>query len=316
MKKLIQILSPVAGATFALVGITATPAQAILNEKTTNGVTGFTLDFDTAPDGTDLVNSSSSTNGDGLGAQELDGSSGRSIDIDGDGTNETVSTSDGNVGDIWQDFGVTITTNGSAIGLFNIICDNGTLNASLNSPTCDDPQSSGFDQSDPDLAVTSSEADFSNIIITEENIGNSFPDDKGNGSTITFSFDSSVVQTVILEDIIFADDASGTITLNNGNTEVQSLGFDFLNPTKLENQLNNLTDGLTDENSTISDNPITGFEVKLNQSGGVNAVVFQEYRQVPFEAETSFGVLIAAGYGLYRYYKHKKVASIKQETEE
>ncbi|MDR9403330.1 MAG: hypothetical protein RI580_07815 [Halothece sp. Uz-M2-17] len=292
MKKLNRILSPIAGTTFALLGLTVQPASAITPP---NNI----IDFKTAPDGTTL---------DPL---KLDEPNGQQIDIDGDGTKETVSTSVGNVGDIYQQFGLTVTSSIKTIGLFDSSCPSGG---------CGDPKSDGFSQSDPDLETGpgagpggSDTEPQGNLLIIEENAGDDFPDDQGTGGSMTLDFDETQF-IVKIDKLTFVDDISnGEIVFTFADQSSTTQNFSGQD----DNDVFDLTlqDG-TGPNENYRDKQVDQIDITFGSSGGVGALAFTEYRQVPFEAETSFGVLIAAGYGLYRYYKHKKVASIKQETEE
>jgi len=285
MKKLNRILSPIAGTAFTLFGLTVLPVSAITPP---NNI----IDFETAPDGTTLD------------PIQLDGS-GQQIDIDGDGIKETVSTSNGNVGDIYQQFGLTVTSSIKTIGLFDSSCPGG----------CGDPKSDGFSQSDPDLETGSNfgTEPQGNLLIIEENAGDDFPDDQGSGGSMTLDFDETQF-IVKIDKLTFVDDISnGEINFyfDDGTSTMQTFAGNEDNDVFDLTLLNG-----TGTNENYRDKQVDKIDITFGSSGGVGALAFTEYRQVPFEAETSFGVLIAAGYGLYRYYKHKKVASIKQETEE
>ena len=333
MKKLNRILSPIAGTTFALLGITATPAQAILNEKTTNGVTGATLDFSEAK----VENQSGTTPLTIPINDSTDASSASTLDDEGININGTTySTTNSNIGDLFKGFGVTISvtpnTSGEPLGLFNSNCKpqgetNNLGNGDRAAESCGSSSSIG----DPDLATGSFSYDSithdtepqGNLLIIEETgngnqgeVGDGRPDDSGAGGTITFTFDDNIIAK--FQDLVFVDDVSGSVDLNfRDGSAFQTNNFEVVDSgdsnNTAENEVRNLTDLVSPVNQ---EKDLESIDINFDGSGGVSAVVFSEYRQVPFEAETSFGVLIAAGYGLYRYYKHKKVASIKQETEE
>jgi len=235
----------------------------------------FTLDFNTAPDGSPLDAYALDTHG------------------NGDRTD---------VGNIWNSIGIDITaTNTSApLGLFNSNClprfngvsDNVDTDGSGGPLLCNVNDSLG----DPDLATgtgsytTSGGADAvsydsepqGKLLILEENPGNGIPDDTSSGGTISFDFDPGIVLEAVLQEFVFVDNASGSVELffTDGTSSLTNFSISG------ENELFVLT--------APSDKSLSNFNVHFNDSGGIGAVVFSEYEAIP-EGETALGLLVAGG---------------------
>lgn len=308
MNKFQNLIAPVVGTTLTILGVTALPAEAIVPDD--HSPSGGILDFQSAPNGTKL------------NAEELD-SNGQEIN------NTSYATTNANIGDIWQSIGLKITVSNSnqPLGLFNSECKpkGGTSNNGFTT-LCNSSSGNG----DPDLAtgdgkygsITYNTPLQGNLLILEETPGTGKPDDDGGGGTITFQFDEDIIAT--FKDITFVDDASGSVQLNfkdGTSSAIQDFAVqdtDQTMPDSLaENEVENLTD-LVSINQTKSLNSV---DVNFDGSGGISAIAFTKYQRertaVPFEAETTFGVLIAGGYGLFRFYKKQKAAShIKQNASE
>ena len=240
----------------------------------------LTLDFETAPDGTSLD------------ANALDSSGGQDID----GT--TYSTSLGNVGDIWSSLGITITTSTDTVGLFNSNCNAGVSNDGyINSCTGGDPDLATGDGTNTTDNIIFDTDPQGNLLIIEEGTGDGDPDDRGQGGVITFDFDSSVT-SVKLGSITVVDDVSA-----GGGITVEYVTRGSIK-TNFESNLQN-NDLRT---YTFLDEEINSFEVDFNTaSGGIGAIVFADYQQVPFEFSPGWGLLISGG-GLLgiRYLKKKR----------
>lgn len=263
-------------ASVALVLTTAiAPAQA----------SSFTLDFNTAPDGT------------ALNPYQLDSLSGQTL-----GT-QTFSTSSGNIGNIWKSIGIGIGAIDSKapLGLFNTNClpysSDGTPGRSVDGFT--QPCNLDNRDGDPDLAtgagsynaVSYDTVPQGNALIFEETPGIGLPDDTTYGGTIQFDFDlETVLASVKLSQVGIVDNTEGTLVVNfiDGSSVTKTLN------NNRENQLQffNLSD--TEQMKVVKN-----FSVAFNGSGAVTGVVFSEFQQrekIP-EPTVLWGVLAATGIG-------------------
>ncbi|AFZ44890.1 hypothetical protein PCC7418_2752 [Halothece sp. PCC 7418] len=332
MKNLQQLIAPIASATLVVFGFNVLPTQGLPKQDTL---------FPEETDGTVILDFETDLSGNSLNANTLD-DSGQSLDIDGTIGNETVSTTNNNVGLIYQQAGLTITATApggglGTVGLFNSNCtpDGGSSN---NTPaatvSCENENGNGNGDNDlatgtgfnPDAGSSPEDPNNSdpninyttelqgNLLILEENVGDGEPDDVGAGGTLTLDFQTTQTDFIRarIGSITFVDDASGDFVFNFRDGTNQTVSFDAPD----ENDLTtvDITNALTNQNN--EDKLLDSVDISFSSSGGISTIVYSEYRRVPFEAETSFGIVIAGAYGLYRYYKHKKAAKIKQENEE
>jgi len=226
----------------------------------------FTLDFETAPDGSALDPYAIDTHGDG---DRVD------------------------VGSIWSSVGIDITAldTDAPLGLFNSNCKpNGGVSDNGFTAPCNTSNSAG----DPDLAtgggsyvldgdtITYNTEPQGNLLILEENPGDGIPDDMVRGGTISFDLNEKIVLDAVLQEFVFVDNVSGSIELFFTDGTSALTNFDVAN----ENDLFVLT--------APSDKSLASFDVNFDGSGGIGAVVFSEYQAVP-EGETLFGMVVAGG---------------------
>ena len=268
---------------------------------------GLTLDFQTAPDGTVLDPIALDGSGQAIGGQ-------------------TFSTSLGNVGQLFNTNGISITATPNAssatLGLFNSNCvPTGGFNSAGTTP-CGTSNRNG----DNDLAtgigfnpngerdgtdgivdgINFNTAPQGNLLIFEENAGNGTPDDSGRGGTFSFSFDRSFVQRAFLQEVVLVDDVSGNVELFFTDNTSQRVEFEGL----LENEVITIGAGIFQQQDLVS------FDVNFDGSGGLSALVFSEFADlntgsnntgaVP-EGETVLGLVAAAGlFGLKQKLKRSK----------
>jgi hypothetical protein len=224
----------------------------------------FTLDFETDPLGNKLD------------PFALD-SSGSTVDI----------------GSLWSSIGITISTanTNAPLGLFDSNClpKGGSSNNGFTVP-CNVSSSLG----DPDLATGSGSyggivydtPPQGNLLILEENPGNGMPDDDGKGGTIIFDFNRNLLNSVTLGEIVFVDDAKGSVNVLFLDGTSETVSFDL----EIENQL---------FSATFSDKEVKSFSINFNGSGGIGAIVFRDFDQypeaIPFETKGEWGALVACG---------------------
>ena len=289
----------------------------------------FTLDFGSAATG---FNSGNVTLGDSLDANLLDGA-GQTIG----GT--PFSTSDGNIGNIFNPIGINITSSTNTVGLFNSVCTpfapSGAVNNSAPSgaPIC---EPGGGNNGDDDLAtgnITNSSGGQlfnttpqGNLLIIEEGAGDGVPDDNGSG-TLTLDFtQGSVLENVNLESITFVDDVRATVTVNFDDMTSESTVIDFRIPFDPGNNQTPVTSGVgTLENSAEfvdGENAvgvIGGFDqmknvdslaIAFNSSGGIGEIAFSDFQPVPFEFSPGLGLLLSGlGFLGLKISKGKKSAN-------
>lgn len=212
------------------------------------------------------------------------------------------------IGDIWNSIGIDIRVEGTSqpLGLFNSNClpSGGTSENGFTTP-CDDGQNNG----DPDLATgTGAYGSISydtppqgNLLILEENPGDGRPDDSAGGGTIIFDFDENVVISVVLEELVFVDDAEGEVTVSFPDGTAQTEAFQATQ----ENQLL-LFNGFEQRS-------LDSFQISFDGSGGVGAVVFSEYQTEPQavpEGNPLLGLFLTGGlFGILKLRK-KQAAKI------
>lgn len=268
---------------------------AVLIAPTAQAAT-FTLDFgSTGFDGA----------GEALNPHDLDDSDGQLL-MDG-----TYGTSTGaSIGTIWSDLGITITgydndyidnpaassMNANPLGLFKSDCIIGTANNAANTTKCQ-KKIGGKTFGDNDLATgvtgdvfgipwtSSTTPNLGNLLIFEENPGNSAPDDTASGGTFVFDFDPT--KNWAVESISVVDDADVTIKYFYKDG----------------------TPATTEEMGTVpGDNDITFFTgaqsraiskiaVQFENSGGIGGIRLKEIEEViPTIPEPTAGLgLIAFG---------------------
>lgn len=319
MKQLNKMIAPIAGVTIAVFGVNAQPAQGLAKQDTLFGdgiTTNVVLDFSKATDGTLLD------------ANALDSSGGQQIDIDGTSGTETVSTTNGNVGDIYQQAGLTITGVGEAgdtVGLFNSNCVpaggssefGDSANLPSNSPLLcgdggangDNDLATGADGSYDNGNITYDTEPQGNLVIVEENPGNGQPDDFGGGGSITLTFEDNGPNDFIaarIKEITFVDDSSGNFIFNFRDPNVSPETISFNAPD--QNDLTTEDDILGSFSQASQEELLESVVVDFSASGGISTIVFAEYQRVPFETETTLGLLLVGSYGLFRFYKRKQAA--------
>ncbi len=282
----------------------------------------FTLDFGDAATGFD--GSGNVTLGDSLDANLLDGA-GQTIG----GT--PFSTTTGNVGNIFDPIGITITS-GNTVGLFNSVCTpfspSGAVNNSAPSgaPIC---EPGGNNNGDDDLAtgnITNSSGGQlfnttpqGNLLIVEEGAGNGVPDDRGSG-TLNLSFaQGSVLENVVLDSITFVDDVRATVTVNFTDMTSESTVIDFRNANPITSGVGTLENGAEFVAGDNAVGVIGGFDdmrnvdnlsIAFSSSGGIGEFAFSEFTPVPFEFSPGLGLLLS-GVGLFglKIAKRKKSAN-------
>ena len=228
----------------------------------------FDLDFDWSG----LVVDGDTTNaGKTLKAHRLDGA-GKGYQW---ANGEKRSTTNGNIGSIWEDFGITITglnnsqaaLNSAPLGLFNSNCaPNGGTSESGFSFACAKSRSHG----DNDLATGKGSYDNvsydtqaqGNLLIFEENAGDGVADDTSRGGT--FLFDIANDKNWTVEHIGVVDDAKGkiTYTYRDGSQSTESINIDG------ENELHYFT--------AAQEKAIANIAVQFNSSGGISGLRFRE----------------------------------------
>lgn len=248
-----------------------------------------TLDLDFNWSGL-VVDGDTSNSGKRLNAYKLDGGGTKGFQR---ANGKKRSTAIGNIGEIWQAYGITITglnkagteSNSAPLGLFNSNCVawEGTSASGFTSD-CAQSKSLG----DNDLAT--GEGSYENIsynteaqgnlLIFEENVGNGTPDDTGSGGTFKFEIDEDKHWT--FERIGILDDANGriTFTYRDGTTKVKSFDIEG------ENELRFFTDDQEKEIAQVA--------VKLNGSGAITGLRFKEIDDSPRipEPTTALGLVV------------------------
>lgn len=284
----------------------------------TNSAQAFTLDFSNPAvieaDGTRTINTGVS-----LDPNVLDGA-GQNIDLgDGNGLT-TFSTTSGaggssNVADLFSPIGIDITfTEADGVGLFNSLCD------SPGQVAC---ETGANNNGDPDLATGPAfgTTPQGNLIINEENAGDSAPDDFASGGDLILTFDQGgLLNNVLLESITFVDDVEAEITVNFTDSTSQVIEIDFttntnpviggtlLNPTEFEagNNALGIVGGFTQSN-------VADIEIDFAASGGIGEFTFAEFTGtdvvVPFEFSPGLGLLLSGvGFLGLKFAKRKKLA--------
>lgn len=237
----------------------------------------FDLDFNWSG----LVEDNDTANaGTALDANQLDTNSGQSID----GTQ--YSTKLGNIGSIWESYGVTITgydnggtqPNWAPLGLFNSNCAprNGTSNSGFTADCEQRIQNRSGDYKtygDNDLAtgvgnygnVSYSTEAQGNLLIFEENKGNGVADDTASGGTFFFNIADEKHWTV--EKIGIVDDAEGTITYTyrDGSQSTNTIDIEG------ENELQFYSPDIDNSSKAIDT-----IAVQFNNSGGISSLRFKE----------------------------------------
>lgn len=202
------------------------------------------------------------------------------------------------ISDIWSPIGIDLRVEGSSkpLGLFNSNCD---VNETFFGVKCTG--------GDPDLATG---PEFGtdprgNLLIIEENPGNGAPDDDRRGGTIVFDFNEEIIISAILQEIVFVDDAKGSIDVLFTDGSNQRKRF-----------------AATEENQLLL---FSGFEQKsldslsinFNGSGGIDALIFSEFNPVPGsevaavpEGEMTFGVLAFTGLVAFLKWQRPKASRV------
>ncbi|MDB9525504.1 hypothetical protein PN498_05855 [Oscillatoria sp. CS-180] len=226
----------------------------------------FDLDFNWSG----LIVDGDATNaGQALDANQLDTRSGQRID----GTK--FSTKKGNIGSIWDDYGISITgldkqgrrSNSAPLGLFNSNCvARGGVSVNGFTGTCARNGSLG----DNDLAtgkgsygnVTYDTIAQGNLLIFEENKGNGTADDTSKGGT--FVFDIANDKNWFVEEIGIVDDARGEITYTYRDGTVSTEMIDING----ENELQFF--------NAAQEKEIAQVAVRFDGSGGISALRFRD----------------------------------------
>jgi hypothetical protein len=215
-----------------------------------------------------------------------------------DSSNSTV-----DIGSLWSSIGITISTanTNAPLGLFDSNClpQGGTSHNGFTVP-CNTSPSLG----DPDLAtgngsygsISYNTPPQGNLLILEENPGNGIPDDTANGGTILFTFDRTVLNSVKIGEIVFVDDAQGSIKVFFLDGSFEERFFDIDD----ENGLFSATN--------FADKEVESFSINFDGSGGIGAIVFTDFDRypeaIPFETKGEWGALVACGLlGLLRLKK-------------
>ncbi len=253
----------------------------------------FELDFDT-----------NGLNGEGtaLDARLMDG-----VGQDVEGT--TYSTTTGNIGSIWADYGISITAlfddaaGDAPLGLFNSNCKpRGGTSASGFTDPCE-IKINGKSFGDNDLAtgvgsykkgqIAYDTAPQGNLLIFEENVGNAAPDDTAGGGTILFEIADN--KRWAIESIGLVDDASGLITYTYRDGSSSSEEISVLD----ENELKFFTGAQAKEIAKIA--------VQFTDSAGISGLRFREMDKprpkIP-EPSALVGLLAVSGVAA-RFKPHK-----------
>ena len=227
-----------------------------------------------------VVDGDTSSAGKALDANKIDG---RGMRVNG----ERRKTTKGNIGTIWEDYGVTITglnksgteANSASLGLFNSNCTpKGGSSTSGFTVSCAESNSLG----DNDLAtgvgsyknISYNTEAQGNLLIFEENAGNGVADDTAGGGTFVFDIADDKHWTV--EQIGVLDDAKGeiTYTYRDGSQSAEDIEIHG------ENELQFFTAAQQKEIASIA--------VKFNGSGGITGLRFKELEEkVPTVPEPS-----------------------------
>ncbi|MEO1093562.1 MAG: PEP-CTERM sorting domain-containing protein [Cyanobacteria bacterium J06638_28] len=256
-----------------------------------------------------VVNDDTTSAGDALDAFNLDTQNGQTVD------DTQFSTKLGNIGDIWSEYGITITglnkrgtkANSAPLGLFDSACapKNGSSN---NGFTVDcENKVNGKNHGDNDLAtgngsywhkgsqITYDTLEQGNLLIFEENKGNGRPDDIAGGGT--FLFDIAEDKQWTIDQIAIVDDAKGTITYTYRDGTESSEDINI----KGENELKFF--------SAAQDKEISQVAVQFKGSGGIGGLRFREIQppipRVP-EPASAMGLVLVGGLAS-RLRRHKSV---------
>ena len=224
-----------------------------------------------------------------------------------DGAGQTIngvlySTTEGNIGDIWKSYGITITGDPARrrtdpLGLFNSNCTTGHAgNNNFDADRCEQ-RIDGTTYGDNDLATGSAfgTASQGNLLIFEENEGNGAPDDTIPGGE--FYFDIAEDKHWTVEEIGFVDDARGSITYTYRDGTSDTEVFDIPG----ENQLEFFTGA--------QDKLISQIAVTFNSSGGITGLKFQEETPIASVPEPAAGLgLVVFGAIASRLKRKQQVA--------
>lgn len=207
------------------------------------------------------------------------------------------------IGSLWSSIGIDISTADTTapLGLFNSNClPQGGTSANGFTVPCNTSPGDG----DPDLAtgqgsygnISYDTEPQGNLLILEENPGNGIPDDTATGGTIIFDFDRTVLASVTIGEIVFVDDASGSIKVFFLDGTFEQRLFDIDD----ENELFSVAD--------FSRKEVKSFEINFDGSGGIGVIVFSDFDQqpegIPFETKGEWGAVVACGlFGLLRLKK-------------
>lgn len=243
-------------------GVLALSSVGALLHTTSVQAATFDLDFNW----TNIVVEGNTDNAvQALSANQLDSKEGQYID----GTK--FSTKEGNIGDIWSDYGISIEigagSKSSTLGLFNSNCvaRNGVSESGFTS-TCAKNSKLG----DNDLAtgkgsygtVSYDTIAQGNLLIFEENKGNAFADDTSKGGTFIFKVDDS--KDWFVEEIGIVDDAKGSITYTYRDNSSSTETFDI----KGENELQFF--------NAAQEKEIQQIAVSLDGSGAISGLRFRD----------------------------------------
>ena len=294
---------------------------------TTNSAQAFTLDFSNPAvietDGTRTINTNENLN-----PSLLDGA-GQSIDLDLTDSNPatTFSTTSGNVGELFSPIGIDLSFTGgggAGPGLFDSNCGNGI------GPACTG--------GDPDLGTGGNfgTTPQGNLIINEENVGDSDPDDEGGGGLLTLDFDQvspsnpgGILNNVLIDSISIVDNTIAAITINfvDGGTEVVDIDFELnANPHIVPNGASNAMLSLTPSNggdnavgvvSGFAQDNVDSISINFSTSGGIGDFTFAEFTgtdvAVPFEFSSGLGLLLSGvGFLGLKVARRKKLAKKQQ----
>lgn len=222
-----------------------------------------------------VVDGDTSTAGKALDANKIDGAGNKGYQW---ANGEKRSTTSGNIGDIWEDYGVTITglnksetqANSSPLGLFNSNCTpSGGTSANGFKASCAKSNSWG----DNDLAtgqgsyknISYDTQAQGNLLIFEENAGDGVADDTGKGGT--FLFDIAGDKNWTVEEIGILDDAKGQITYTYRDGSQSSEDIDIHG----ENELQFFT--------AAQEKAIAKIAVRFDGSGGITGVRFKDIEE-------------------------------------
>lgn len=249
-----------------------------------------------------VVNEDKDKAGDALNAYDLDTDNGQTIN--GPTSSTKFSTQLGNIGNIWGEYGITITglnkkgtkANSAPLGLFNSACDpkNGSSNDGF-TVDCENTIN-GKTHGDNDLAtgsgsywhkgsqITYDTVNQGNLLIFEEDEGDGRPDDIAGGGT--FIFDIAKDKQWSIEHIAIVDDAKGqiTYTYRDGTESFEKIDI------KGENELQFFSAAQNKEISQVA--------VQFKGSGGIGGLRFRDMQPpiptVP-EPASAMGLVLVGG---------------------